>query len=235
MHPCLVYLTCVATAAVVASGQEDEHAEAPKKRRTKKAAFAVDFLAVAEGKRVPEATFKPPPRSNSTLSEATISKQVSHCETTLEVCIMSRLQVATSDAEDKNLLPQDIHFKPKRLQTLFHRPNLVVRLRRRASGGDAPVPSHVDHSTSLVCTSAPDAPWCSEDNYDVEVPDVDYDDDDDDDGGRPRLDLYEHVADTVEGGGLALVDQPKMVEKIDIRYAKFAKKVRVTRVGLRRL
>jgi hypothetical protein len=69
--------------------------------------------------------------------------------------------------EDKLVLPDDIHFSARSLQTLFNRPRLTLRLRvlpvtqspssPSAHGSpSAPAPSHVDHSESLVCIAQPE-------------------------------------------------------------------------------
>lgn len=207
-------------------------------KRSKKASFYVDFSAAAPA--VPETAFARPARSNSTLTEATLSK---------------------ADPA-KNLLPIDVHFKPQRLQSLFLRPNLLLRFRRGAAASPAPAGgSYVDHDSALVCVPASAAGEFAAAELGPQ-PLVDdnggFDGgggcDDDDDGGGFHLFDNDDGPDEVGfgaaggesggawngaaagaafgafGGGMDMVERPQTVEKVGIKYAKFAKKVDVKKL-----
>lgn len=151
--------------------------------------------------------FAKPPRSNSTLTEATINKM---------------------DPE-KTTLPEDCHITAAQFQRFFICPQVLLRM---GSQANSPAPAMAASSSQHAQEMDSNRDMVAEA---LQVDDVgalpqwnDQDDDSDGDNGGFVFNTGDAGPD---GGGDALatdfglVAQPRKVHQIDIQYAKFAKKV----------
>lgn len=119
--------------------------------------------------------------------------------------------------ERKTTLPEDLHYTAKDLATLFLLPNVCVAL---------------DGTTRTVATSAPngdsESQWYDYDNeLDAENFVEDFEPQPPSAEGNDVTSISSHV-DTL--AGVNLVPQPSKVDRVDISFAKVAKKVDVRRL-----
>jgi condensin complex subunit 2 len=109
-----------------ADADDDSNASTTGRKRQRKQTFYLDFTS---GEEVNETAFDPPKRSNSCLSDAAIDKS----------------------QNTDNLLPEDVHFTVRRLQALFTRPHLLMRMRARAGANAIDAETGEDRSAELFC------------------------------------------------------------------------------------
>eukprot|EP01137_Pigoraptor_chileana_P019583 Opistho-2@80793 len=178
---------------------------AASKKAGSKAQFTIDFVVPAPDWSTALATGK----ASTVLAQATLDKAT----------------------EQSNTLPEDVHYTVDMLTRLFLRPQWVMRFKPRASGED------------IAETAANGEQWYNYENPNdanfcpaVESGGYDSDDGPCDDGegyGDDNVTLHPVDAtvaatedDSIALDG-ALIDAPKMAEKIEIKYAKTATKVDV--------
>ena len=180
-----------------ASGTQKKESKRPRS----KTAMLLDFSQSA-----PEMDFSAEFAPAKTKSSITLSKTV-----------------LNSFTERRVTLPEDVHYSARMLSALFLRPN--VRIKRRFDA------SHQKEGGFDDADNA--APWydydndCDNENY---VPAL-LDDDDMGGGGGGGVDFggdhNDEDARSQTADGLQLVPEPRRVERLDIAYAKVAKKVDV--------
>ena len=126
--------------------------------------------------------------------------------------VMTGAAVAKAEAQDFDL-PTDLHYSVRNLMSLFLKPSHTVQLRHKLTSGSAAA----DSVGTLDMAGAFDA-------FDAGAFDGGFDDDDDDGDafGSVPADLTD-----LAGLGGNLIAQPRKVEKINIGYARVAKKVDV--------
>ena len=200
--------------------------------KSKKQAFLVDFFS-----------------ADSSVDDAVLSSPKKASANVLTDATLVKLQASD------NILPIDVKFSGKRLQTLFNRPSLVLHLRRLpksvADSTDLSValPSVYAAGSAAAAAAAAAMAEHAEDEdgvmdmdqagdfgggeYDMLMFDTvnDFGDDSDDGDDNDGLQLYEEDKPEKNGSGSGfnnfVAEPSKKVQKLDINYAKFAKKVDV--------
>lgn len=220
-----------------------------KAAKRKKKVFTVDFSSSAPA--VDRSLFAKPSRASCSISQATLAK--------------SALDVA------KYVLPDDMHYKVPRLQTLFTKPNVLLRLQvtnagvadqgagrnaalfNNAQGGkqaskkrqsDDALPEAGEATAQEVASNLQFQDEGALDGHDNDGPDLSFDNGGSgDNGDEPDVDAEGNIIAPESGSGttafslgddgkgwgmgIDMVSEAKKTEKIDINYAKFAKKVDV--------
>ena len=210
------------------TGAEAGSAPVKTRRRGRRTAKLIDFSL-------------PGPKPDAKVFS--VSKRTKNC-----LSVMSLRRAA--DDQDANLLPEDLEYDETKLKSLFTKPAMFVVGGRGGGGRGAP------HTPATGSDDAPQLSFVNEDGEIAEEVDGD-NDDDDEMGGFEDVDAMDASfaaeesnipisgdtvspavlqspggqgvlsAETGIGGGLELVAQPRRVDKVRIRYAKFVKSVNV--------
>ncbi|XP_071793554.1 condensin complex subunit 2-like [Asterias amurensis] len=181
---------------------KDKGEEKGKKSQTKKPVFRIDF-----SQEVDFAKYFSESKAATTLSKATLDK----------------------NKKNSNTLPEDLHYDPDDLFKLFLKPNFVIRKQANSSDNIDDGIEGYDYNNANDCAN-----FCPNTGAD----------DDDHDGGMDFCSepsdfsqtcsqssfINDSVFDATILQGDKLVAQPHKVAKIDIQYARTAKKMDVKKL-----